>query len=175
MRKLFKVFFNLSFKDSLLNLAYILMAGMLLSCTNGKSNEVLTVGEHGNLNCIVIPDHSEQEVKFAASELQFYLKKITGQDLRIVESSYKIKGESAIQLFLEKDKELKWDGYKIKTSYNDIGLVSGEPRGLLYAVYTLLEKSGCSFFYPGEREEIVVMARPMAQSGKRFGKNFFRN
>ena len=41
------------------------------------------------------------------------------------------------------------------TSHNGIRLVSAEPRGLLYAVYTLLEKKGCSFFYPGEKEEIV--------------------
>ena len=155
MKKLFEVYFNLFIKGSLLILTSVLMAGMLQSCNEGKNNEDLTVGENGNLHYIVIPDHSDQITKFAASELQSYLKRITGQELRIVESAGKKNRESAIQLLLEKDNKLKWDGYAIRTSRNDIRLVSAEPRGLLYAVYTLLEESGCSFFYPGEREELV--------------------
>ena len=131
------------------------MAGMLQSCTNGKNNEVLTVGENGNLHYIVIPDHSDQVIKFAASELQSYLKKITGQELPVVEAADKKGHEPAIRLLLEKDDRLKWDGYEIMTSHNDMSLISAEPRGLLYAVYTLLENKGCSFFYPGENEEIV--------------------
>lgn len=155
MKKLYKLFFNQPLRESLFILASILMAGMFQSCTNGKNNEVLTVGENGNLHYIVIPDHSDKVIKFAASELQSYLKKITGKELRIVESADKKNGETAIQLFLEKDKPLKWDGYEIRTSHNGIELFSDEPRGLLYAVYTLLEESGCSFFYPGEKEELV--------------------
>ena len=155
MKKPLKIFSNQLLTASLLIRASVLMAGMLQSCTEGKSNEVLTVGENGNLHYIVIPDQSDQVIRFAASELQSYLKRITGQELRIMESADKKKGESAIHLFLEKDKALKWDGYEIKTTLNDINLVSSEPRGLLYAVYTLLEESGCSFFYPGESEESV--------------------
>lgn len=155
MKKLIKFFFNQSFTGSLLVLTSILMVGMFQCCMYGKSNEVLTVGENGNLHYIVIPDHSDQVIKFAASELKVYLKKITGQELQIVESADNKNRKRAIQLVLEDDKTLKWDGYKIKTSVKGIRLESGEPRGLLYAVYTLLEESGCSFFYPGEKEEIV--------------------
>ncbi len=107
------------------------------------------------MNSIVIPDNSGQVTRFAATELQSYLKKMTGQELRIIENRSKKGNEPAIQFALEKNNLLKWDGYEIMTSYNDIRIVSEEPRGLLYAVYTLLEESGCSFFYPGEKEEIV--------------------
>jgi hypothetical protein len=155
MKRLIKVFYNQLVTDSGLIIASVLIAGMLQGCTGEKGNEVLTVGEKGSLHCIVIPDQSDPVIRFAASELQSYLKKITGQELRIMESAGNKKGETAIHLSLENDKALKWDGYEIRTTFNDIRLASNEPRGLLYAVYTLLEESGCSFFYPGESEEKV--------------------
>jgi hypothetical protein len=155
MKTLFNAVFDKPFTGSLLFLTSILFAGMFQGCNIERNNEVLAVGENGNLHYIVIPDHSDLVIDFAASELQSYLKKITGEELRIIESANKKAGEKAIQLFLEKDKTLKWDGYEIRTSHNGIGLFSDEPRGLLYAVYTLLEESGCSFFYPGEAEESV--------------------
>jgi hypothetical protein len=150
--------FNRSFTGWLLVLTFILFGGMFQSCTNGKSNEVLSVGENGNLHYIIIPDHYDQIIRFAASELQSYLKKITGKELLIVQSGEIKPGKKAIQLVLQNDEALKLDGYKINTSVNDIRLVSCEPRGLLYAVYTLLEESGCSFFYPGESEEYVPLS-----------------
>jgi hypothetical protein len=155
MKNLCEIFFNRLVTQSLSILASILMAGMQQGCTDKVNNEILTAGENGNLNYIIIPDHSDQVINFAASELQSYLKKITGQELMIVRSDDRKNRKPAIQLLLRKDKTLKWDGYEIRTSHNDIRLVSDEPRGLLYAVYTLLEESGCSFFYPGESEEVV--------------------
>lgn len=155
MNKLIKFFFNKSFTVSLLVFTSLLMVGMLQSCTHGKYKEVLTIGENGNLHYIVIPDHSDQVIKFAASELKVYLKRITGQELQIVKSADNKNRKKSIQLVLEDNKGLKWDGYKIITSVKGVRLISGEPRGLLYAVYTLIEESGCSFFYPGEKEEFV--------------------
>ena len=75
MKKPIKFFFNQSLTGSLLVLTSILMVGMFHSCTLGKCKEVLTIGENGNLHYIVIPDHSDQVIKFAASELKDYLKK----------------------------------------------------------------------------------------------------
>jgi hypothetical protein len=144
-----------AFKRLFLSLASALMAVILQNCTSGRYNEALTAGENGNVNWIVIPGQADQVTRFAASELRDYLKKITGQELQIIESSVKSRGGKAIWLLLENDNGLKWDGYRIETSRDGIRLISGESRGLLYAVYTLLERSGCSFFYPGDEEEIV--------------------
>ncbi len=47
MKKLYKVFFDQSFKELQFVLAYLLFAGMLQSCENGRNNEALTVGENG--------------------------------------------------------------------------------------------------------------------------------
>ena len=155
MKKASEVNLYHSPKGILLILASVIITAMLQSCTDGKISQPPAVGEGGNLHQIVIPDNSDQVIKFAASELQSYLKKITGQKLPILESAEKKSREPAIQLILEKDLKLKWDGYEIRTSNNGISLISGHSRGVLYAVYTLLENAGCSFFYPGGSEEIV--------------------
>jgi ABC-type phosphate/phosphonate transport system substrate-binding protein len=113
MKKLIELFFNQTSKGSLLVLTFIFMAGTFQSCKDGNSKEVLTIGENGNLHYIIVPDHSDQVIKFAASELKVYLKKITGQDLQIMESADKNNRKGTIQLVLKNDKSLKWDGYKI--------------------------------------------------------------
>ena len=159
MEKSIRFSFNKSITCSFFGLTFIFLIVIFQSCTSGNDKEVLTLGEKGNLQSIVIPDHSEQVVKFAASELKGYLKKITGHELQIVESSDNKYREKAIYLVLESNKSLKWDGYEIRCTSEGIRLESGNPRGLLYAVYTLLEESGCSFFYPGEKEEVVPQSK----------------
>lgn len=131
--------------------------GFLQGCTAGNENGSLKLGDNGNLNYIVVPDHSGQVVQFAASELKTYLKKITGKELQILEESDTKGKKGIIQLHIEKNKSLKWDGFTIEITRKQIRLLSGESRGLLYAVYCLLEEAGCSFFYPGEQEEIVPL------------------
>lgn len=154
MRKVIRFFFSPSIIRSLLILSYLLISGIFQNCSDGNSKVALTIGENGNLYSIVIPKNSDQVIRFAASELKSYLKKITGKELQIIESDDKTRN-NAIQLALVDDKSLKWDGYKIKYASKSIRLESTQSRGLLYAVYTLLENSGCSFFYPGEKEEFV--------------------
>lgn len=150
-----KILYNQTCMRSVLVIISLVMSGMFQSCTNFNDKEILTVGEKGNIQYIIIPDQSDQVIQFAASELKNYLNKITGQELQIVKTSDQKDATKAIQFILESNDSVKWDGYQIKTSPQGILLESGEPRGLLYAVYTILEQSGCSFFYPGEKEEVV--------------------
>jgi hypothetical protein len=155
MKTRIKFFYYQSRIRLLLVLISLVMLVMVQSCTRLNDKGILRVGEEGNVNYIIIPDQSDPIIQFAASELKSYLNKITGQELQIVKTSDNKGKTKAIQLILDHDKSLKWDGYKIKCSPNGIRLESVQPRGLLYAVYSLLEESGCSFFYPGEKEEIV--------------------
>lgn len=122
-------------------------------CSNNSRLTGLSLGNNGNLNTIIIPVDAGGPVVFAAAELQSYFKKITGKAPEIKKTADT--EEHAIRLIMRNDTSFKWDGFKIETDANNINLVAREGRGLLYAAYTLLEEAGCSFFYPGEKEEII--------------------
>ena len=124
-------------------------------CTQGTKDEKPTIGEKGNLNEIVIPENANGVIKFAAAELQGYFKKITGKELQIKESDGTINNNGTIRFIIEDNKAIKWDGYSIEVTKTGITISARESRALLYAAYSLLEQAGCSFFYPGENEEIV--------------------
>ena len=53
------------------------------SCTGANSKDAATIGQGGNMNEIIIPANSDSIIKFAAVELQGYLKKITGKALPV--------------------------------------------------------------------------------------------
>ncbi|MCF6297017.1 MAG: DUF4838 domain-containing protein [Flavobacteriaceae bacterium] len=128
---------------------------IFLSCTNQNDTGKLEVGKKGNITTIVIPDDSDQVIQFAASELQSYLKKMTGVALQIKKLSETNDKIKSIHLIHKKNNEINWDGYSIVINQQAIVLSAVESRGLLFAVYALLEDVGCSFFYLGKNEEIV--------------------
>ena len=124
-------------------------------CGSEKNGEMLKLRHDGKLHHIVIADNSDQIVRFAAVELKEYLEKIVGNEFRISYRSGAKGRKNIIQLEIKNDRSLKWDGFIIKKTRDKIHLLSAESRGLLYAVYCLLEEAGCSFVYPGKEEEIV--------------------
>ena len=137
----------------LIGISFILIF-ILQSCLEGNDDEKASIGEKGNLDEIVIPGNADGVVKFAAAELQGYLKKITGNELTIKASDER-DNDKVIRFIIEDNKAIKWDGYSIEVAKTGIILSARESRALLYAAYSLLERAGCSFFYPGENEEIV--------------------
>ena len=144
-----------SFVVTLLPIVSVIQIFIFQSCNERNTGEQLTIGRNGNLQEIIIPANANDVVKFAASELQYYFKKITGEELPIKISDEKINEHKSLRFIIEDNKAIKWDGFSIEVTRKDIVLSAGESRALLYAVYTLLEKAGCSFFYPGQNEEIV--------------------
>jgi hypothetical protein len=95
---------------------------------------------------IVIGKTAAAPERFAAEELVEYIKSISGAELQIAE---KAKGPSVIlgtpesntkvEQVKGKLKSLAEDGFVIKTSGENLILAGTNPRGVLYAVYTLLE------------------------------------
>ncbi|MCD9023241.1 DUF4838 domain-containing protein [Cohnella silvisoli] len=101
---------------------------------------------------------------FAAKELQKYLLRISG--CRVSVSGKRVDGHAAIYIgsmhwcknethYDPGFEQLKDDGFCIKSVNNELILSSRAERGLLFAVYSLLEMIGCRWFYPGESGEFI--------------------
>ncbi|MCG2679462.1 MAG: DUF4838 domain-containing protein [Kiritimatiellae bacterium] len=108
---------------------------------------------------IVIPDAPTAQEKFAGEELAKYLKQISGVELPIksdvagrkivVAMAKDGKGPGGINFTRE---EAEHDAFVIKTDGQDFYLIGSNKRGVIYAVYTLLEKYlGCRWAGFGER------------------------
>ncbi len=90
---------------------------------------------------------TEQE-RYAASQLRYYLERITGAAFEIVEGPCEgariALGGAAAELAVT-DASLGDDGFIVKTVEDSIAVPGGK-RGVIYGVYELLEHLGCRFF-----------------------------
>ncbi|TAJ14997.1 DUF4838 domain-containing protein [Marinilabiliaceae bacterium JC017] len=98
---------------------------------------------------IVISDPTDTVQQKAAADLQFYLNKMSAVVLPIE----KVKGEKNIfigrpheapkEIAAFDQKQLQKDGFYLKTLQNDLYILGGSEKGVLYGVYELLEQLGC--------------------------------
>lgn len=105
-----------------------------------------TVVENGVARAQICVESSELEAaKHAASELQKYVKAMTGAELKIVKPGTK---SSVNMIRISAAKGMKRDEISIKVDKSGRELiVKGDwPRGCLYATYELLEIWGVRFF-----------------------------
>lgn len=124
----------------------------LISVT--ASGEALTIAQNNSSQYVILVSKQAcQTERFAAEELQYYLKRITSARLPIVtetgKSLYIAVGEnSATEKMNIVPRYEEDDNYKICRKRNNILLRGACPRGTLYAVYAFLEKLGCWWFGP---------------------------
>ena len=124
---------------------------------NGKSNWE-----------IVIPVKADAAEKYAATELQTFLKKISGAALPIVNSD-EIKANRIIIGSLATSPAVQKNAAALKLVKSNTEMVSVKkldgalylagdvPRGALYAVYSFLQNQlGCRWFWPGEDGEFII-------------------
>lgn len=123
---------------------------------------------------IVISPMATPAVRFAAEELQTYIKKITTVKIDIVSADKMLKHIPSIflgkNIFTNKlQKEIrskaginramghihKDEAFYLFNDNNNLYIIGGAPRGSLYATYELLEKLGCRWFMPGEMGEVI--------------------
>jgi hypothetical protein len=91
---------------------------------------------------IQLPDHPTPQETNAAVELQHWIKELTGATLEI--KSGKARGS---RFAIRTDGSLGDEGYAIAVSRGQIILSGGKTRGVLNAVYALLEEDlGCRFY-----------------------------
>ena len=113
-------------------MAALLSAAPLRLAENGKTNYK-----------IVVPAKASAVDKFAAQELQFFLKQISGADFKIVDSAK----SPAIFIGDAKGGKLADQENFIETRGKDLHLYGGGLHGSLWAVYELIENQfGCMFF-----------------------------
>jgi hypothetical protein len=104
---------------------------------------------------IVIPGEAALPLRFAAQQLSTYLSKMTGITLPIMAenlsgSEHEICIGPVERPGCPDTAELIHDGYKIRTVGQRIFVVSHTHRGVVHAVYALLEEGfGCRFFASG--------------------------
>ncbi len=127
--------------------------GKLTLVSEGETDYVIVRGE----NC------SPSELT-ASTELQSYLKQISGVEIPIVTDSTKaakkeiIVGKTNREAEGQFDREeLGNDGFVIKSEGKKLWLVGGEQRGTLYSVYSFLEEYLGVRYYTAEIEKIPEM------------------
>ncbi len=91
---------------------------------------------------IQLPEHATPQETNAAAQLQLWIKEITGATLPI-----KAGKASGIRFAIRTDASLGDEGYGIAVNRGQIILSGGKTRGVLNAVYALLEEDlGCRFY-----------------------------
>jgi len=127
----------------------------------------MTLVKDGRPACTIViaPDAGEQE-KLAATELQTYLRKMTGATAP-VSTDITAAGNRIMLGVFGKAPVAEWQGkapgpdaFAIETrkrkAGTDLYLVGGDARGAMYAAYELLERFlGVRWFMPGELGEDV--------------------
>ncbi len=117
---------------------------------------------------IAIPLQADAAEKYAAAELQTFLKKISGVTLPVINSDdaapYRIIiGSLATSPAVRKQADsLKLvksntEMVSVKTIGGALYLAGDVPRGALYAVYSFLQNQlGCRWFWPGNDGEYII-------------------
>ncbi|MFB3905205.1 MAG: DUF4838 domain-containing protein [Acidobacteriota bacterium] len=133
----------------------------LAACSSG-SGRVTLVEEGQSKATIVIPSGAGDEVRFAATELQTYLKKISGATLPLAEDGREI---SETRVFIGPSRltreagvdlgQLKAGGFVIQTMGDDLAVVGKDDEGTRCGVSELLEILGVRWYWPGELGEVV--------------------
>ena len=122
---------------------------VLAMCLAATANAMTLTEKSKTDYCIVIALNAIASEKTAATELQQYLKQVTGAEFPI-KTEYEVKagtpeilvGPSLTVKRLLPDVDwakLGQDGIVIRTIGDKLILAGGRPRGTLYAVYTFLE------------------------------------
>ena len=117
----------------------------------------LILAEHGQSRYqIVIAADAPAPEQFAARELAAFIGQICGCTLPIVPDSAlpgpceiligRCNRHLVLQSFFELPLSLEAEEFVIQTRHLCLAIVGGQPRGVLYGVYTLLEQLGCRWF-----------------------------
>lgn len=117
---------------------------LLYSCQN--KHEKLFLVKNGKAKLYILPSVNESSsTEFSVNELQKYLNKISGAEFSAAKINHR-KLNNYIQLTIDPgDPE---DAYRISADNGNVLIIGNSERGLLFAIYDLLERVGCQWLAP---------------------------
>ncbi|MBQ3527922.1 MAG: DUF4838 domain-containing protein [Clostridia bacterium] len=144
---------SLDAKDSYLLKSFLSGAASAEEYESPNNVYKLTVGGYDISEfCIVLPEKAtyENNVDYAASEMQKYIALATGVELEIVRENEERPAPCAIIYHMvdedsELGRELGIEGYKYDITNGDV-YIYGTRRGNMYCTYELLERLGYVFY-----------------------------
>lgn len=105
----------------------------------------ILIAEEGNVFFPVwIHEESAQTVLYAAGELTKFLSEITG--VAYPQLISRVAPERCIRVAVSPDESLGAEGFTLRSGERGIAIEGGLPRGVLYGVYSFLERLGCRWF-----------------------------
>lgn len=133
------------------------------------AGHALTLVKHGKpASVIVLPENASDIEKRSASELQKYIKLMSGAELETTsapppESDAILIGRRTESLALVgkyvNDEHLGYDGIILKTVGNKLIVFGRDGNGQLHAVYDLLKRLGCRFYLPYPDGEVIPQTK----------------
>ena len=160
---------------------------VLLSGSEKREQYILVSGKKSVYSIAIDPEASESE-KWAASELQYWLKEITGAELPLQEINEKYTDPRIIigynNVINKKTGALppskSDESFRYFSSGPDICIYGGSQRGTMYGVMAFLENElGCRWYTPAvsvvpKRDEIVFTSYDHSESpGIRVRNDFY--
>ncbi len=132
------------------------LALWLIETTAAHADDLAIVEAGRSDYVIVVAQDAIPAEKFAAAELAFHVKEMSGADLRIVSDTDPLP-ERAILLGRPRHladlgvapdwSQMGQEGYLIRTLPDHLIIAGGRPRGTMYGVYDLLQEHwGCRWF-----------------------------
>ncbi len=143
-----------------------LFCGMIFSLQSAAGANSWVLAENGESGSVVIvSDDATVIEKHAAEELAYFLSKVTGAEIRLVDSP--AAGKYPIWLGTPETNpqvqrarldrrvnSLTGQGFLIQADRNGLIIAGRDPLGVLYGVYGFLEDhAGMRWYYPGEEGE----------------------
>jgi hypothetical protein len=119
---------------------------------------------------IVVPDHSSSAEEFAASELNYYLRRMSDKDFPIWAESNRQRLRGRVILVGRTEpgnsRAAAWklgeETLLIDTqSQEDIVITGGNDTAILFAAYSFLKKLGCRWLKPGIDGEYIPLTRKL--------------
>lgn len=134
--------------------ALVALTGSAFSVSAVESG--VFVGPHP-VAAIHVVATADQTSRFAAEELQRYLRMMAGVDLRIDTGPDVGPGSIALRTAPtgRGGQALGNEGFAIRTTSDRVEVTGACPRAVLYGVYALLEQLGCRWCFPAPEGELV--------------------
>lgn len=149
-------------------LLWCIVALIMLTSCGGRSQEITLVSNRVSTYKIVIPREPTAMEQKSAKVLQQYVQQITGVELPVVRGDADA-GKTALYLGHTRKGDamhpgkLPAEGWLLQTQGTDLVIMGGSGKGLVYGVYTLLEKLGCRKLanLPAYAPELATLKIPL--------------